>query len=413
MEKKLQLIFDLGRSHNRLMDMQRKIVIIDDAKYKELDVNETVRKDIKDKYTDFIINGSAMNSLVGRRFVKGIGMSSVKGITTQADNQDLKVNQEDSFINFAYMTARYILEVVKAESTDLANCLDVEIGVCIPTAEYYSDQYKIMKEHLAGLYNIKFPVADKTVYFRVDIQDILVSPEGPVAMEPLRLYGPEEDADLIDEATGLIIDIGYGSADNTLVVAGEPQGDVARSFAYGGVTLRSAVASVLEREGFSATESNKTMAISRGEVLRGEERKPVGKFVQKCKERLARKAVDSAKDVVNEDFRQMDDISYIFTAGRNFAVNSKEDETRYVGSLADMIKDNWGRDVKVFTPYYRDEDKFKIINRTKVLRDGSYEELDEMTEELKYELANIYGLSIALSSDNDEDEETEEVSEGI
>ena len=383
--------FDLGRSGLRMFDGKHRFVL-DSPEYKEVDIQATVRKDIRDPYCDFVIKASPAESLAGRRFVKGLGIASVKGIREQADNQHLKVEQEESFINFAYMYAREIIDNLPNGYDAKTTPIIAKAGVCIPTAEYYSDKYLEMKEKLIGAYCIYFPVTEETVKFEISEEDVVVSPEGPAAMEPIYLYGSDEEVDLIETTTGMIIDIGYGSTDATPIDAGEPLGDIARSFSYGGITLRSAITSALEREGFGMTSANTTLAIERGYVRLNGDKEDVSPYVNTCKDRLARKVKQSAAEVMNEDFRQLTDLAYLFCMGRSFKSKEDSKDAEYdIGDLKEKLKDAFGNNIRIITPVMA-KGEYTCLNRTKTEKDGSYA-ID--TDIDKYEFANVYGLGIA------------------
>lgn len=397
--KTLNRKLDLGRSHLRVCGGMDHF-LVDYSEYKEITGENTIRKDIGDPYNDFKVIAAPKKGIINRRFVKGKAMSFYKSIVNQADNQKLKVNQEASYINFAYIVAREIIDAGYKESE-----VDVTCAICIPTAEHYSNNGDVMKSNLAGKYVVSFPVTGDIITFDVKIENIVIAPEGPIAMTPTVIQG--EQSELISETTGVIIDCGEGSCDITLVVEGEAQGDTARSFSYGGITVKSAVASALERQGYSASESNVKLAIKKGYIMMGMDKKYVGSIVRECKKRLAQKIKQSVTSVVNENFKQMADISYFFPVGRNFRLTTDDKQSeRYTGDLSEMLKEVWDTNIEAITPY-TDGASHKCIDRTAPMKDGKYpEEEVDMTE-----MANVYGLEFALSMAEDDSEDNEDISE--
>lgn len=386
---------DLGRSHLRVFNADGEFVI-DYSQYKEIAADEAVRVDIGDPYNDFVITAAPRESIVGHRYVKGRAMSFYKSTVDQADNQALKVDQDATYINFAYIIAR---EIIDGYDTFNPTVFHVETGICIPTAEHYSSNGDELKKNIAGRYMITFPVNNKIIAFTVKEDGITITPEGPIAMMPTILEG--DQSELIESTIGVIIDCGYGSNDITLVIDGEAQGDTARSFSYGGISLRSAVASALERNRYGSSETNVTLAIEKGYVMSGNEQKPVGKYVAECKLRLAHKIKQSVTAVVSENWKEMKDISYFFPVGRNFKVTTKDkNDPTFTGDLAQMLIDIWDAGIDKIE-IYNGTEEFKCLNRTLAMKDGKYQKTDVDI----YDVANVYGLGYVLSATSDEEDD--------
>ena len=401
---------DLGRSNIRTFNGENDFVL-DPSIYKEIDVEAPIRKDIADPYNDFIILAANVTQIVGRRFVKGQAMSAFKAIATQADNQDLKVDQESSYINFAYTVARAVVDEMdkQADMFSYKEQALTDIGVCVPTAEHFSQNGEKMKEKLAGEYIVHFPVLDKSISFKCTTDSLVIAPEGPVALTPAF---DSEQADTLDSEIGVIIDVGYGSTDITLVIQGEPQGDTARSFPYGGITVESAVASALERDGYSSSASSVKMAITRGYVKSGTNIQAVDNLVATCKTKLAQKLKQSVTSVLAESFYQASDLSYYFPTGRNFkTVDTSKPDYKDAGCLATEFEKAWGKRLeKINTVEVKPE--WKCVDRTAPMRDGVYPTIPVDL----YELANVYGLSSILDCNDFQDEdalEDEDYSEDV
>lgn len=402
-EQVLEREYDLGRSHLRVFDKEKKRFVIDFAEYKEISLSAPIRKDIKDPYTDFTIESAPRESVTKKRFVKGQAMSFSKELVTLIDNQDLKSDQDGTYVNFAYSTAREILDA----KYDLKAFTVVKPGICIPTAEFYSENGSDLKGELEGDWIIKFNVTDEIVKFKIDSTgDVVLGPEGAIALTPA--YEGDQ-ADLIDESIGIIADMGQGSNDITVVKLGEAQGWNARSFPYGGISLESAVASQLERDAKGSSTGIVKHAIENGYIMDGTVKVPVGPLVSACKGKLANKTKESIISVLAEDFMQSSEIKYIFPIGRNFKTTDSKEETGYdTGDLALMLKEIWGSKIEIvkLDPL---PDDYKCIDRTKPMKNGSYPEVPADIEEL----ANVYGLGFTILSSREDEEDIDEGDESV
>ena len=385
-----RISIDLGRSRIRMHDGADYYRIFD-SEYMQIDNNAQLRPDAKDIYGDFIIESCPRSSIVGNRYVKGHTMKYHKGVEYQADNDDLKADQDETYINTAYAIATDILKRGKHNSK-------IKLGICIPTAEFFSDNRDIIKDRLAGTYKIKFPLCDKVIIFQLIKSNILVTPEGVIAVAPL--YSKPDFNKIVRTLKGVIVDVGYGSTDVTILDKGQPQGNGARSFPIGGCSLEALVADTLEKKGYGDSKGNVKQAIETGTVQNGEETKDVGILVEEAKNILAQKIVEGIKTILQKSFVQVSEISYMVTIGRNFIIGGKESTESYTGSLSALVGvTHWPTKIKLFSPQPVLTEK--IGEDKKPVKDESGKSVmvprvtEDGVEVCAMEVANVLGVALA------------------
>jgi hypothetical protein len=355
--------YDFGGSAIREMDILkggskvRKTL----SKYKRLDINAPIRKDIEVLHDDFIIEKAPWKPIEGQRFAKAGAFSMHKGAIEGTDNQALKSRQDGTYVNAAYMVATDILksktnqEVIKGATGPYIqyNEDDAKLGVCIPAGEYYSPVgADSIKDGLAGSYVVHFPVLNKTVKFKIHRKDITVSAEGVVA---LYIFFKTKYADAIKTSNIITLDAGYRSLDVTVLKNFAPEGGSSRSFAMGGITLEALVASEFERASLFCSTEDAVMAIETGFINKGQSKLPVGGYVQTAKRILARRIHDSAIMVLNTTGMFKQNINYLAPIGRCFEVVGKEGDSHYTGDLMAYVKEIWSEEVGVLKVHNLEE----------------------------------------------------------
>lgn len=228
---------DLGGSQTRIGSTKQDISVIDSA-YMEISINAPVKEYIQDKYSDFIIEKHPLETLCGRRFVRGEAMDHYHGKIFVCDNQSNKVEQEPIYANVAYAIAKDLDKTYKYLT-------EVELGVCIPTSEFYSDKKdypEVFKQHVSGDYSVFFPLLNRRITFTIAKNSIKVFPEGVVAA-----FKFKNDSQFVNGIT-LIVDVGYRSSDITVLNRFKPVGKSAVSRPKGGINIEAALMAELERD---------------------------------------------------------------------------------------------------------------------------------------------------------------------
>lgn len=228
---------DLGGSQVRY-GVSKDLIKTQAAKCMEIPINAPVKDYAsKDVLSDFIIRRHPMAQLCGRRFVRDDAMDHYKGNVLYCDNQAVKVKQEVTYINAAYVIAQDCYLQYFDEQ-------DVQITACIPTSEFYSEDSLVdgFKENLTGAFELEFPRVNKTITFTIQPGDVKAVPEGVVAV-----YKYANEPGFCDGVT-CVIDVGHRSTDITLLKNFLPQGNSAVSRPKGGINIVSFVRSALERD---------------------------------------------------------------------------------------------------------------------------------------------------------------------
>lgn len=331
-EKKFWEAIDLGRSGVRMFGKLDNVYRVFSSDFIEIDKDTDTRKD-GGVYDDFIINKAPKETIVGRRFVKGEGINSYHATTHRADNTDLKVNQDANYINFAYAIATNIL--MKGFSTATT---DIRTGICIPSAEYFSESGKEMKHRLCGVYEVKFPILEKTVIFKIKPEQLAIMPEGVVAFYPLT---KTKNKVMVMGNVVVVVDVGHGSTDVTIAVKGKPSGNSSRSFNIGGVTIQANVARFLEEKGFGASKGNIMSAIQNGWVKQGLVCVDVSDLVVKAKEMFAQLLVEKIKEVLTASGMTPSEVGYFYFVGRSFLPSKFTGDKYNTQDLRDLTIKEW------------------------------------------------------------------------
>lgn len=230
---------DLGGSDIRLGLSKDHIVVLPSTCL-EIDINAPVKEYLADdcKYDDFIIENHPKSTLCRRRFVRSDVMDHYNGETLYCDNQSEKCEQEITYINAAYALAY-------ACASKGENDVVVNVGICIPTSEYYADTDYVseLKRGLAGSFTICFPLAGERIEFQIPEEGIRVTPEGVVAA----LSFSQEST--FREGLTVIVDAGHRSTDITILKNFKPIGRSAVSRPIGGINIEAYVRGEMEREG--------------------------------------------------------------------------------------------------------------------------------------------------------------------
>lgn len=248
---------DLGGSQSRLGIKKNKIKV-EDSVYMEIDKDSQLKPYIKDTFCDFIIERNPLPSLLGRRFVRGEALDHYKGKMFVCDNQSLKVEQESIYVNSTYMLAKDLASNFRNDET-------LNIGVCIPTSEFYSetkDYATLLKQCMSGEHSVYFPLEDKRVKFTLTPQSILVFPEGVVAA-----YKFKNNVNFRKSVT-LIVDIGYRSSDITPMKNFKPVGKAAVSRPKGGINIEATLLGELERANIFKSREEIKDALCSSYILR-------------------------------------------------------------------------------------------------------------------------------------------------
>lgn len=233
----LKRSIDLGGSQVRIGSSDDPIMEIDSL-FLEIPLTSPAKAYIEDKYADFIIEKHPLVSLCSRRFVRGEAMDHFQGTLQICDNQKNKVEQESIYANAAYAIARHIDHLYSYDE-------DIELSVCIPTSEFYSDKKDypgIFKKGMAGEHSIFFPLLNRRVVFNINKDNIKVFPEGVVAAFKFK------DDKAFAEGVTLIVDVGYRSTDITILKRFRPVGKSAVSRPKGGINIEAALLAELERD---------------------------------------------------------------------------------------------------------------------------------------------------------------------
>lgn len=241
---------DLGGSQTRIGGTKNDICITDSA-YMEVSINAPVKEYIQDKYSDFIIEKHPLEALNGRRFVRGEALDHYQGKMFVCDNQSNKVEQEPIYTNIAYALAKDLDKTFKYLT-------EVELGVCIPTSEFYSDKKdypEVLKQHVAGDFSVFFPLLNRRITFTIAKNSIKVFPEGVVAA-----FKFKNDSQFVN-GVSLIVDVGYRSTDITVLKRFKPVGKSAVSRPKGGINIEAALMAELERDNILVTREEVRSAL--------------------------------------------------------------------------------------------------------------------------------------------------------
>lgn len=312
---------DLGRSGIRMLGKKDNIYRVFESDFIEIDMETETRYD-GNIYDDFIILEAPKESIKNKRYVKGSSMDFYHAVSKRADNTELKIAQDNSYINFAYAIATNILKKGFSTATTEIRC-----GLCIPSSEYFSENGKKMKGQLTGTYKIKFPMlGDKIVIFKIEGDKLAIMPEGVIALVPLM---KTKNKAKVQSNVVVVLDVGHGSTDVTIAVNGKPSGNSSRSFSIGGVTIQANVSRLLEEKGYGASKGNVVSAIKYGWIKQGLVYVDVSDCVVKAKQMFAEVLVDKVKEVLTASGMLPNEVGYFYFVGRSFL------PSKYVGDKYD------------------------------------------------------------------------------
>lgn len=308
-EKAFWEAIDLGRSGVRMLGKKDNIYRVFESSFMEIEKDIPTRHD-GDPLDDFTIIKAPRQSIVGRRFVKGKSMLHYHSVTKVADSTALKTNQDNNYVNFAYAISTNIVKKGFSRATT-----DIRAGICIPSAEYFSENGKKMKNDLSGVYEIQFNITGEKVMFKIDPTKLAIMPEGVVAYYPIL---KSKDKAKAKQSIVVVVDVGHGSTDITIARNGQPIGNSSRSFAIGGVTIEGNVARFLEENSYGASKGNMVSAIQNGWIQNGLEIVDVAPLVAKAKDMFADTLHESVLEVLRTAGLQPNEISYFYFVGRAF-----------------------------------------------------------------------------------------------
>lgn len=327
---------DLGGSQLRMGDGYNITTL--DANVLEIAPSSKIKEYIQDKCSDFIVENHPHTKLQGRRFVRDEAMDHYHGREIICDNQTTKSEQEILYINISYALARDIC----THNLDVTEDT-IQIGICIPTSEYYSDQKdypELVKQNLAGTHTIYFPLQDKRVSFDIHQTDIRIAPEGVVAA-----FKYKKDVNFLNGVT-MIVDVGYRSTDITIMEKFHPIGKSAVSRPKGGINLEAAIVADLERSGILVSKDEIKEALRANYLVNGSTLFDASKEIQmavsqapydwenKAVEILSANGINATKDeVINarrtfwimQGVKPLDITQTVVTAKANFAASLRRD----------------------------------------------------------------------------------------
>lgn len=330
----MKLSLDIGGSQTRLVECRegydKPIRREMPSDFQRINTDGKILRNVKNHAEDFIFLKSSIEELNGCRFTKGDASNAHQGRSGGIDNQNKKVLQMATYIDALYAIAVHLLRNNISE-TDIES-----LFVCIPTAEFHAeDSADFFKDKIKGTHIVKFPILNKTVKFKINRKVIKVLPEGVVTLQALRLR-KDDDAKLINKATGIVVDAGHRSTDITPMKAGRPVPKGAISRPEAGTVIAAQVASYLEREDKLVTESTVMEVIASGK-LNTAETEDVGYAVRASKESLAGDLIKGINSAINLGKINIKEVQYMVCIGRPFSTNNKEGEPYYTGSLQKEI----------------------------------------------------------------------------
>jgi hypothetical protein len=383
----MSIAIDVGRKRTRIgYDLESINVVA--SSYKVITGNDTVRKDIDVRTDHFTIKKCPRLSLSGQTFVKPGAYSLFSGRTVEASNSSDKADQDSTYLNTAFGIAESIV----------MNRLDanhpIQLGLCVPAREFYSPDFEVFKERLAGDYIINFPVLSREVSFSIKQGRVNILAEGVAALYTMLSTNMR---DRVLNSNIMIVDGGYGSLDLTPVKKMVPQGHASGSFKeHAGTVFESMIASALEREKFSTSSEAVTNAIELGQVEDSGSFVPVGYLVKSVKEEYAGMVVSSMEKTAAKAEMSVKDFSYLFPVGRSFITGGVENTETYTGDLADMIMNLWPERInRLDLPDIEIPNLAKTLNKTHNRVDGRENRVEMLN---KFEVANVRGIVMAMKA---------------
>lgn len=292
---------------------------------------------IEDSTLDFQIKKSPCVSLIGRRFVKGAAMNQYSGDMLICDNQTVKVTQDVTYVNIFYALA---VDCLRRGMNDV----NYQIAVCIPAAEYFDDnnnRIEQMKNNLAGDVAIYFPLADRTIRFHIEHNQIAVAAEGVIAAMRYRT-----NRDFVLKNT-VVIDVGYRSTDITVLLKFSPVGKGAASRPIGGINLEANIQSQLERDNIFTTTENIRKALTTIYVQNGTELTDITEYVAQAKDLDAPDYINKTVELAAEDDIVLDKADVEEAVRKHYITQGQTivDITTYVHNAKELFADTVHRSV--------------------------------------------------------------------
>lgn len=298
---------DIGGSQTRIASSREEITVYEST-YMEISLDMPAKTYIEEKRNDFIIINSPRATIMQKRYAKGVAMNYFQGKVVVTDNQSAKVEQDSTYVNAVYAIACELLQ--SGVYFD-----EVKIGVCIPTAEFYSDNFdyvETLKEGLRGNHKIFFPLLDKTVEFNIGDKNVYAFPEGVVAA-----FQFSKDKGFVGGTT-LVIDAGYRSTDITILKAFKPLGKGARSIPAGGINIEAILIGELERNNLMVSREEARVALGTGVIAEGSKETPIDKEVYTARYKFASDLKNSIIDVLSYNMMNIRSINNVMFVGRPF-----------------------------------------------------------------------------------------------
>lgn len=345
-------IIDLGRSDIRTIDKLKKTYRVFSSAYIEISASEKLIEE-GNPYEVFRIDEAPVAGIKGRTFVKGLTMNHYNASTNLAGSDALKTNQENSYINFAYTMATAL---VRAEMPKVN--AKTRSAVCIPVSEHYSANKDVIKSNLCGAYSITFPAINETYVFEIEPQTMAIAPEGVTAYFPLR---KTSDKNRIKSSKLVIIDMGHGSLDITVVDRDNVLTNTSRSFSTGGQKIELDLEKLLEANGHGTSKDNVLTAIKYGWIHKGLTLKDVSDLVVEVKHKVADSLVKYVSDVLSTSGISKDEIGFFYFVGRPFIPSLCVGDNYNTGSLKEIFLEKWPvkevEAIPTITPISADESK--------------------------------------------------------
>ena len=384
----MKLALDLGRKRLRKCIGNLENVQVVASSYRDITGETMVRKDLDVPHDHFIIEKCPWDAIEGRTIVKEGAYSFFPGHTVESSNEDKKYDQDATYLNAAYGLATSLLY------RTLGNDEQIGVGLCIPTGEFYSADSDLVKDRLVGSYSIFFPVLNRRVSFKLQKKDIVLMPEGVVALYPM-LKTSYRDA--IRSSNVMVVDAGHGSLDITIVKKMNPQGASSRSYPESAGTLfETMVAGALEKENFSSSEEAVEMAISEGKRSFGSSSEPVGELITRVRQQYANEVKSAMLRACAFAKMSPKDINMVFPVGRGFVAGGTFNTPTHTGDLASMLVENWTVPIELIQ---LPEVSVKNTAISLKANRNRIDERESTSEYLsKYEIANLHGVSIVLKS---------------
>ena len=311
------------------------------SRLKSIPEDSKIYTDIADPTDDFKITSKEYNG----RYVKGDAIANyIAGEIIQPDNQRLKVQQEVTYLNIIHALSKILLplELPEDEITDFV------LGVCIPVAEFCSasgDLISEVKERLAGLYEVYYPVLKRTVRFQLKKNSVFVSGEG--LAYAMTLKKDVKYKDMFVSGDGLIVDIGRRSTDITPMRKGMPLKGAVRSVPTGGIQVESMIISEAELLNRPITNNEIGDVIVSGEINGYN----ISDIIIKAKRKLASDIYEEIVNSLATARFSATNLAYIVFIGQLFTEGEELSGSEwYKGNMKKYCTEKFPEGVTIITP---------------------------------------------------------------